>query len=88
MSYVTLSKDIVLTIILYFRCFIKIVIIPLLLFNIAFNIDYKFCVRNMHITANMKPTIFIKARPIFSSKFVIFWGVTRGRELEANDDQV
>ena len=66
---------------------LKVVITPLhLLFYVAFHVDNKFCVENMHILANMRPKICIKSRFIVSSKFVSSWDVTGERGFKANDD--
>ena len=61
---------------------------PHLLFNVVFHVDDKFYVRNMHIFPNMISKIYSKGRLIFSSKFLTFWGVTRGKGFRANDDYV
>ena len=46
---------------------LKVVTIPLHpLFDVAFYVDNKFCVENMHILEHMRPKICIKGRLIFS----------------------
>ena len=58
---------------------LKVVLTPLhLLFNVAFHVDNKVCVENMHILANMRSKICIIGRLIISSKFDTIWVVTRG----------
>ena len=49
-----------------------------LLFNVAFRVDNKVWVENMHILANMRTKIRIKGSLVISWKFVTIWVVTRG----------
>ena len=58
---------------------LKVVISPLqLLFNVAFYVDNKVQVENMHILANIRYKICIKDWLIISSNLVTIWLVTRG----------
>ena len=60
---------------------LKVVMTPLhLLFNVAFHVDNKFCLENIHILANMTPKISIK--------FVTIWVVARRDRVKANGEGV
>ena len=47
-------------------------------FDVVVNVGNIFYIENVHISGNMCNKIRIKGRLIFSSKFVTFWGLTRG----------
>ena len=56
------------------RVTLKVVIRPLpLLFNLAFHVDNKVWVENMHILADMRSKIWIKDRLIISSPLFGWW---------------
>ena len=71
------------------RITLKVVITPFHLpFNVAFHVDNKVWVENMHILANMRSKLCIKGRLIIRSKFVTIWVVTRGEGVKANGGKV